>query len=65
MGAVELQPLDGQPGVRGMALMAKLFEAGLMARVTGDIIAFSPPLIVEDTHLEQMVDTFKSEIRTL
>jgi len=65
MGAVEMQPIEGQPGARGMALMQKLFEAGVMARVTGDIIAFSPPLIVEDTHLEQTVETFKAQIRTL
>ncbi len=65
MGAIELQPLDDQPGARGMALMQKLFEAGLMSRVTGDIIAFSPPLTVEDTHLEQTVDTFRAQVRTL
>lgn len=65
MGAVELQPIEGQPGARGMALMQKLFAAGLMARVTGDTIAFSPPLIVEESHLQQTVDTFKDQLKTL
>lgn len=65
MGAVELQPVEGQPGAKGLALMQKLFEAGLMGRVTGDTIAFSPPLIVEESHLQQTVDTFKAQIKTL
>ena len=65
MGAVELQPIEGQPGARGMELMKKLFAAGVMGRVTGDTIAFSPPLIVEESHLQQAVTTFQEQLKTL
>ena len=36
--------------------LIKCFEAGLLVRVTGDIIALSPSLIIEKTHIEQLVD---------
>ena len=31
------------------------FEKGLLIRVTGDIIAFSPPLIAEEKHFGEIV----------
>ncbi|MGS4991872.1 hypothetical protein ACVDG9_28135 [Roseibium sp. RP-7] len=33
------------------------FSAGLLIRVTGDIIALSPPLIVEEGMIDKMVET--------
>ena len=63
MGAVELAPLEGQPGVRGAELIQKTFDAGLMIRITGDTIAFSPPLIVEESHIQQAVETLRKILR--
>jgi len=63
MGAVEFQPMDFQPGARGAQIIQACFEAGLMVRVTGDTIAFSPPLIVEESHLQQAIETFRSVVR--
>jgi len=34
-----------------------------MIRTTGDTVALSPPLIVEDRHIEQMVGTLADAIR--
>jgi adenosylmethionine-8-amino-7-oxononanoate aminotransferase len=34
-----------------------------MIRVTGDTIAFSPPLIIEESHIQQAVDTLKTLLR--
>jgi beta-alanine--pyruvate transaminase len=31
------------------------FERGLLIRITGDIIALSPPLIVERKHIDSMI----------
>ena len=36
--------------------MVECFERGLMVRVGGDTIAFSPPLVSERDHLDQMID---------
>ena len=63
MGAVEFAPIEGQPGARGAALIQKSFESDLMVRVTGDTIAMSPPLIVEEDHIQQAVETFRAVLR--
>ncbi len=65
MGAVELAPIKGQPGARGAEVLQKTFDAGLMIRVTGDSIAFSPPLIVEESHIQSAVETLRGILKTL
>ena len=35
------------------------FAQGLLTRVTGDIIALSPPLILEESHIDRMVETLR------
>ena len=65
MGAVELEAIAGEPGARGMDILQKAFEAGLMMRITGDILAFSPPLIIEQSHLQQTIDTLKTVLGTV
>jgi beta-alanine--pyruvate transaminase len=53
IGGIELQP-QGAPGAAGMKAFTALWEAGLLGRVTGDTLAFSPPLIIEETHIRQI-----------
>ncbi|HEX5421589.1 MAG TPA: aspartate aminotransferase family protein [Gammaproteobacteria bacterium] len=52
--AVELAPIPGKPGARGFETFLKCLEKGLLVRVTGDIVALSPPLIVEKAEIEKM-----------
>ena len=54
IGAVELDPIPGKPGLRGYNTFVRAFEQGLLVRVTGDIIAMSPPLIIEKQHIDQV-----------
>ncbi len=54
IGAVELDPMPGKPGLRGYNTFVRAFEQGLLLRVTGDIIAMSPPLIIEKQHIDQV-----------
>ena len=54
IGAVELDPIPGKPGLRGYNTFVRAFEQGLLVRVTGDIIAMSPPLIIEKSHIDQV-----------
>jgi len=54
IGAVELAPIPGKPGLRGYNTFVRAFEQGLLVRVTGDIIAMSPPLIIEKQHIDQV-----------
>ncbi len=59
IGGIELEPRPGAPTARAMAVFERCFDLGLMVRVTGDIIALSPPLIIETSHIDQIVDTLR------
>lgn len=55
IAGIELTSREGAPGARAYDVFVDCFERGLLIRVTGDIIAFSPPLIAEKTHIEDIV----------
>jgi beta-alanine--pyruvate transaminase len=55
MAGIELESRHGAAGARGYEVLAGCFERGLLVRVTGDIVALSPPLIVDRGHIEEMV----------
>jgi len=60
---IELAPQPGKPGARGYEVFVKCFERGVLVRQTGDIIALSPPLIVERPHIERMYATLSEVLR--
>ncbi len=55
VGAVELTSRDGAPGTRAYDVFVDCFQKGLLIRVTGDIIALSPPLIIEREQIGDIV----------
>ena len=57
VGAIELESRPGAPGARAMEIMQATFEKGLLIRVTADTIALSPPLIIEQPHIDRIVET--------
>ncbi len=59
IGAIEFEPRPGKPGARGYEIFTKCFERNVLVRQTGDIIALSPPLIIEDKHIDQIVSTLR------
>jgi Adenosylmethionine-8-amino-7-oxononanoate aminotransferase len=65
VGAIELQPIEGAPTKRAFAAFLKAFEQGLLIRTTGDIIALSPPLIVSESQIGQIVTTLSGILKTL
>ena len=54
VAGIELQPRPGAPGARGMEVFHRCFDTGLLVRATGDILALSPPLILERAHIDEM-----------
>jgi beta-alanine--pyruvate transaminase len=62
MGAIELEPRAGQPGRRAYEAFVKAFEAGVLIRVTGDVIALSPPLIIKESQIDQILDCVRSVV---
>ncbi|NQV58559.1 MAG: aspartate aminotransferase family protein [Alphaproteobacteria bacterium] len=65
VAGIELSPREGAAGKRGMEACVKAYEAGLMVRVTGDIIALSPPLVLEKEHIDKMVEITSDVIKAL
>lgn len=59
IGGIELDPIPGEPTRRAFSVFLKAFEKGIMIRTTGDIIAMSPPLIIEKAQIDQLVDTLR------
>jgi beta-alanine--pyruvate transaminase len=55
VAGIELSPRPGAPGARATEVFRRLFDAGLLVRATGDIIALSPPLILEEEQIDTMV----------
>ena len=65
IAAVEIQAKDGAIGSRGFETMKKAWDLGVMIRANGDTIAFSPPLIVENSQIDQMFDVTKKAIESI
>jgi beta-alanine--pyruvate transaminase len=63
IGAVELEPIEGKPTARAMSIFHKCYDDGVIIRTTGDTLAFSPPLIIEEAQIETVVETVRSAIR--
>ena len=64
VGGIELEPIAGQPGKRAFDAFLACWERGVLIRTTGDTIALSPPLIVESSHIDQMVSTIADVLKT-
>lgn len=62
IAGVELAPREGRPGARAMDVFRRCFDAGVLIRVTGDIIALSPPLIIEPCHVDRIFEAMNDAI---
>jgi beta-alanine--pyruvate transaminase len=66
IGAVELAPRPGAPyGARAVEAFEKCWDKGVFVRPVGDALAFSPPLIAEKKHLDQMFGVVSEVLKTL
>jgi beta-alanine--pyruvate transaminase len=65
MAGIDVAPRADAPGARGYAAMVAAFEAGVLIRATGDTLAMSPPLIVSEAQIDQLVSTVRAVISAL
>jgi beta-alanine--pyruvate transaminase len=65
IGAVELQPLPGEPTRRTFQAFLDAYEAGILIRTTGDIIALSPPLIISEAQIDELVGKLRAVLQKL
>jgi beta-alanine--pyruvate transaminase len=64
VGGIELESIPGAPGKRAFDIFRECFERGVLIRTTGDIIALSPPLIVEESHIDQAISTIADVLKS-
>ena len=64
IGAVELQGIDGQPTARAMKVFRECYDNGVIVRTTGDTVAFSPPLIIEKSEIEVIIETVRAALKS-
>jgi beta-alanine--pyruvate transaminase len=62
IAALELEPKKGAVGVRGFETMKKAWDLGLMVRANGDTLAFSPPLIINVSQVDEMFTKVKKAL---
>jgi beta-alanine--pyruvate transaminase len=62
---LELQSIPGKVGARAFEVYQKCFDRGLLIRQTGDILALSPPLIVERPQIDQIFATLTEVLKGL
>ncbi len=65
IGAVELEPIAGEPTRRAFSAFVDAYESGILIRTTGDIIALSPPLIIEKEHIDRLFGTLREVLMRL
>ena len=65
IGAIELEPIAGQPTKRAFSAFLKAFERGALIRTTGDIIALSPPLIITKGQIDELIDHLREVLRMI
>ncbi len=62
VGGIELASRPGAPGTRAYDVFTECFRQGLLIRATGDIIALSPPLIIETDQIGRIVETLRAAL---
>ncbi|MBB2486294.1 aspartate aminotransferase family protein [Mitsuaria sp. WAJ17] len=63
VGGIELAPLPGEPAKRAFNVFLDCWEQGVLIRTTGDTIALSPPLIIESSQIDRLIDTIRTALR--
>ncbi len=65
MGAIELEPRDDEPGVRGFEIHRQCFEQGLLVRNGMDTLVFSPFLAFTEELFEKAFDIFRTVLKNI
>lgn len=63
IAGIQFAPSSEGVGKRGYDIFTRCFYDGVLVRASGDIIAMSPPLIMESKHIDQMVSTLERAIK--
>jgi beta-alanine--pyruvate transaminase len=65
VAGIELEPMEGKPGARGFETFLRCFDKNVLIRTTGDIIALSPPLIIEKPQIDRLFDCVRDALQAV
>lgn len=65
MAAIELEPRAGEPALRALDAFRRCFDAGVLVRTTSDTIALTPPLIIDEPQIDQIVTTIGQALQSI
>jgi beta-alanine--pyruvate transaminase len=65
IAAFELAPRPGAVGARGFEVHTRAFEQGAYVRMTGDIIALAPPLIIQKGEIDELFAIVREVLKTV
>ncbi|OZI17452.1 aspartate aminotransferase family protein [Bordetella genomosp. 7] len=65
VAGIELAPRKDAPGARAAEAFHKCFDSGLMVRYTGDTLAVSPPLIIEEAQIDQIFQSIGNVLKEI
>ncbi len=65
IAGIELEGIAGAPTRRAFQAFLDCYEKGVLIRTTGDIIALSPPLIISEGQIDELVERLGEVLRRL
>jgi beta-alanine--pyruvate transaminase len=65
IAGIELEPIAGKPGARAFSAFRQAFADGVLIRTTGDIIALSPPLVIDKQHIDELFGKLATVLKNL
>ncbi|NEX44787.1 aspartate aminotransferase family protein [Pseudotabrizicola algicola] len=65
IGAVELDPIAGEPTKRAFSAFLAAYDKNILIRTTGDIIAMSPPLMISRAQIDTLIGTLADVLAKL
>ena len=57
VAGIELEPIAGHPTSRAYDAFVRCLDRGVLVRTTGDIVALSPPLVIERGQIDELCGT--------
>jgi beta-alanine--pyruvate transaminase len=60
---IELEAIEGKPTKRAVDAFLACYDKGVLIRTTGDIIALSPPLIIEKKEIDTLFGTLADVLK--
>ncbi len=65
IGAIELEGIEGAPTKRAFNAFLQAYDKGLLIRTTGDIIALSPPLMINKAQIDELFGILSGVLKGL